>query len=214
MRNTAYESTDWTAYYSKPKSKFSSSTQKITLEKLAIYMTEYAGQEIDVLELGGGNSCFAQGLMKKVNIRSYSIADNCELAVNKFKQMNIPGNAYLVDLTSRNALDGIEQRFDVVYSVGLIEHFRGGTIEKIIETHFGLCKPGGLVIISVPTPTTQYRIIRKMMEILKVWGFPDEKPLKGIELCPIIKQKGKILISEINWKLPLTQLIFVVKNEK
>ena len=209
------QATDWTTYYSKPKSKFSTVTQKITLSKLAAYMKKYADGEIDIIELGGGNSCFAQELTERLNVISYSIVDNCEIAVEKFKQMNLPGCAYQADLTAGNIGVEIEKRFDVVYSVGLIEHFRGKDIEKVIASHFRLCKPGGIVLISVPTPTLQYRFIRKMMEVFRVWGFPDERPLRYNEISNIIERYGKVHEYRINRKLPLTQLMVItIMDEK
>lgn len=215
MKNTIAQATDWTTYYSRPKSKFSTSTQKITLSKLAAYINKYADGEIDIIELGGGNSCFAQELIERLNVISYSIVDNCEIAVEKFKQMNLPGCAYMADLTEGNIGEEIEKRFDVVYSVGLIEHFRGKDIEKVIASHFRLCKQGGIVLISVPTPTLQYRFIRKMMEVFKVWGFPDERPLRYNEISSIIERYGKVQAYRINRKLPLTQLMVVaIMDEK
>lgn len=206
--------TDWTEYYSKSKSVFSTLTQKITLKELSKYINRYAGSELNIMELGGGNSCFAEKLMKKVDISSYSIIDNYAVAIEKFREMKLPGNAYMADLTKGNIADDIGQKFDVVYSVGLIEHFRGEMIEKIIDAHFQLCKRGGLVIICVPTPTLQYRIVRKGMELLGKWGFPDEKPLKDDDLDIIMKSYGNILEEKINYKLPLTQLMYVTTAQK
>lgn len=212
MKNKTVERTDWTEYYSQPKSKFSSLTQKTTLNILVDCIKKYTDYSLDVIELGGGNSCFVHGLMDKLDISSYSIIDNCEVAVEMYKKMNLPGNAYMIDLMEKHAVDDIQEMFDVVYSVGLLEHFRGKGIVQIVEEHFQLCRPGGIVLISVPTPTFQYRLVRKFMEILRVWRFHDEKPLKEEELRPIIEHYGRIEETKINYKLPLTQLLFVVKK--
>ena len=152
------------------------------IEKLLSFIEKYANNSCDIIELGGGNSCFAQDLVDKckVNIESYSIVDNCSVAVERFIMMRLSGEAYLADLTSDSVLTEIDKEYDVVFSVGLIEHFRGLDIEKIIANHFQLCKTGGMVLISVPTPTVQYCFIRKCMEILKVWQFPDEKPIQSL----------------------------------
>lgn len=176
--------TDWEAYYSKRKSIFSSLTQKFTLKKILYCIEKYGGNSGDIMELGGGNSCFAKQLMKlcKRSINTYSIIDNCSLAVSKFKQMEIPGNAYLLDLTLDNITGNIIECYDIVYSIGLVEHFQGKDLEQIIKNHFLLCKEGGMVLISVPTPTIQYCFTRKLMEKLRVWDFPDEKPLRYDEV--------------------------------
>lgn len=209
------KATNWTEYYSKPKSKFSTVTQKITLKKLIYYIERYAADKLDIMELGGGNSCFAKGLLAgcgKVSINTYSIIDSCEVAVKQFQEMKLSGNAYLADLTSDTALTQIEKKFDLVYSVGLIEHFRGKDIDKIIAAHFQLCKEDGIVLISVPTPTLQYLLIRKCMELLGVWGFPDEKALKYEDISAAIERHGKLSDKKVNRKLPLTQLIIVCRK--
>lgn len=166
------------------------------------------------MELGGGNSCFAESLIGlcKTPVKSYSIIDNCEVAVNKFKQMGLPGDAYLCDVTSKKSMEKIENRYDVVYSIGLIEHFRNKDIRQIIEAHFELCKKNGIVLISVPTPTLQYFCVRKLMEKLGVWQFPDEKPIRFEEIKDCFCEKD-IVSKKINYKLPLTQLMIIaIKN--
>lgn len=213
MKNKTPEQTDWTAYYSKPKSKFSSATQKITQNLLTYYIKKYTDKSLNIIELGGGNSCFAHGLMDHIDISNYSIIDNCEVAVEMFKKMHLPGNAYVADLKAEHAVDNIPDVFNVVFSVGLIEHFNTQEIIQIIGTHFKLCEPGGIVVISVPTPTLQYCLVRRFMEVLRVWRFHDEKPLKEVELRPVIERYGKILETKINYRLPLTQLLLVAKKE-
>lgn len=46
------EKTDWQAYYSQPKSRFASSTQKFTLKKLLYFIEKYKQNPMDVMELG------------------------------------------------------------------------------------------------------------------------------------------------------------------
>lgn len=132
--------------------------------------------------------------------------------MEKFKEQGIRGQAFLEDLTAENALTKIPVKYDFVYSVGLVEHFRGENIKKLIAAHFNACKDGGIVLISVPTPTVQYRIIRKIMETLRAWDFPDEKPLRYEEIAPTMEKYGEILACKVNRKLPLTQLLLVARK--
>lgn len=122
--------------------------------------------------------------------------------------MKICGEAYLFDLTKEVDRELIGQS-GFVFSIGLIEHFRGKDIEEIIKKHFALCKEKGVVLISVPTPTLQYRLTRKLMEKLGVWGFPDERPLRYEEISEFVEEQGTIKEKFINYKLPLTQLMIV-----
>lgn len=200
--------TDWTAYYRKRKSWFSRFTQQYTIKELLTHIRDDAS----VLELGGGNSCFAEDICKKRKIIRYDIVDNNRLAVEMFEQigLNTPAaKGYLFNL-----LDGMkgEERYDFVYSVGLIEHFQGSDIAKIIERHFEYCKPDGTVLITFPTPTRKYRLCRKCMELFGVWQFWDENPLKKEDVDNFIRKYGSIMECYINQKLPLTQMIVVAKK--
>lgn len=137
--------------------------------------------------------------------------DNCLLAVERFQKKDIKGESFLQDLTE-DVDNKLEKKYDLVFSVGLIEHFRGNEIQRLIRTHFKLCKKDGIIIISVPTPTAQYRIIRKVMEYAGVWRFPDEKPLCYTDIKDIIERYGKIEEWTINYKLPLTQMIIIARK--
>lgn len=44
------------------------------------------------------------------------------------------------------------------------------------------------------------------------WGFPDEEPLKDDDLDAIIKTYSIVVEKTVNYKLPLTQLIYVVRT--
>lgn len=207
------KSTDWTQYYSKKKSIFSSLTQRITDKILISSIKRYLKEkDIKVLELGGGNSCFFNSICKSIKLKQYDIVDNCEFAVDLFNniQQDVDHKGMLIDLLDDNMV--CDTKYDFVYSVGLIEHFRGQDIDTIIQRHFDYCKDGGYVFISVPTPTRKYRIVRKIMEVLGVWQFWDEKPLKCVQIKDKIEKYGDIREAYINKKLPLTQLVVVAKN--
>lgn len=204
------------SYYNAPKSKFSLMTQKYTLKKLvSIIMAYQEDKLLEVMEIGGGNSCFAEGFCQRLKVRGYSVIDNNELAVKLVKDKHPAVRCYCLDILNQKELqDNVQDYYDVVYSIGLIEHFRGENIKKVIEAHFGMVKEDGIVIISFPTPTLQYRITRKLMEFIHVWQFHDEKPLKWEEVRQYFEKNGNVLYRKINRKLPLTQMIVAVKRKK
>jgi len=41
-------------------------------------------------------------------------------------------------------------RFDVVMSLGVIEHFTGAELDSVIDAHINLIKPGGRLIVTIP----------------------------------------------------------------
>lgn len=165
------------------------------------------------MELGGGGSCFAEALWADLGeaVKSYSIIDSCELAVRQFAAKGLPGESYLLDASDEREVAAITWQYDFVYSVGLVEHFRGEDIDRLLRAHFSLCRTDGLVLISVPTPTRQYRLVRKTMELLGKWGFPDEEPLEARTLLPMVERYGTVLECRVNRRLPLTQMILVAR---
>lgn len=216
MRNhKLHEKTDWTKYYSRKKSFFSEFTQKYTLKKIFSFYDCVAtvNKNMKILELGGGNSCFAKKFCACKNVYQYDIIDNNCLATELFakKKLDVAvHNGILHDLT-RTVYS--ESFYDFVYSIGLIEHFSPEQREKVIENHFSLCKQNGHVLISFPTPTLKYRFWRKFMELIHVWYFWDEVPLTIDDIRENLERHGKIVRLELNKKLFLTQLVILIKKD-
>lgn len=208
--------TDWTAYYEKKKSWFSTHSQKYTLRILLDVIDSYFNKNdiIRIVELGGGNSCFAKDICRMKKINTYDIIDNNKFAVKLFNHMSLDTKHHLGLLHDLlNVKDTGESKiYDFVYSVGLIEHFRGKEIEKIVGQHFKHCKKGGIVLITFPTPTLIYRFIRKCMELIKVWQFYDEEPIRYREIEKIFEKYGTVRKHFLNKKLPLTQMVVIIEK--
>ncbi|MCM1559152.1 MAG: class I SAM-dependent methyltransferase [Butyrivibrio sp.] len=207
------EKTDWSIYYTRPKSRFSTFTQKHTLKYL-LNEISMAGLEINssILELGGGNSCFAEGLRKNLPIGRYDVIDNCKVALDKLKNGSPVDRAWDFDLCKDIKSTELQEQFDFVYSVGLVEHFSDEERRTVIQNHFACCKKGGFVLITAPTPTVKYRVIRKGMEIMRVWQFWDEVPIRLDKLVNEMEYYGRIIDSGIN-NLPLTQAVVLCRKE-
>lgn len=208
MKNNVY--TDWTNYYTKPKSIFSIMTQKITLHALErLIKKTFTSGKLKVMECGGGNSCFATDISAVLDVDYYDIVDKCMLSVEKALDNHTIRNAWYADLTKEIDSKILEEKYNFVYSVGLVEHFTEENRKKVIENHFNLCEKEGYVLITAPTPTVKYRFIRKCMELLHIWQFWDECPIQLNELVKEMEPYGKIVSAEINRKLPLTQCIAI-----
>jgi len=212
--NKTIKNTDWTQYYKKKKSFFSSYTQRFTLFYIDREIERLGSSKISVLECGGGNSCFVHSLLlSQPKIERYDIIDNNEYAVHLFNDisLNIEHEGKEIDLTTIEPDTSCPQ-YDFVYSIGLIEHFSEEDRTKVIKAHFSFCKPGGIVLISFPTPTLKYRVCRKFMELIGAWQFWDETPLAPNMVLPYIEEEGTILNSYLNKKLPLSQHIIVARR--
>ncbi len=99
----------------------------------------------------------------------------------------------------------MEEKSDIVFSVGLIEHFDAPRTRQAALSHFDVLRPGGTAIITFPTPTLLYRITRGLAEMFGMWQFPDERPLKKAEVLASVSERGEVLMTKILWPLILTR---------
>lgn len=204
--------TDWTNYYQKPFPA-SSYTRKLTQRKILEVLRLYNNtKNPDFLELGGANSSFAVPLANYFDVKKYLIIDNNQYGLdltNSIVQRSKIINSRIGDVL---ALSESAESFDIVFSVGLIEHFSPELMKKCIATHFHKCRKGGLVLVTFPTPTLPYWIIRKSAEYLKVWAFPDETPLSFAEVSFACDKYGEKIHQSINWAIGLTQGYLVYRK--
>ena len=101
---------------------------------------------------------------------------------------------------------------DIVFSVGLIEHFSVENTRQAVLSHFKALKEDGILILSFPTPTFLYKITRKIAELLGLWIFHDERPLKIDEVLETVNKHGELLERKIIWPIFLTQAMLVVRK--
>jgi len=160
---------------------------------------------VQIIELGGANSCFFHDVRRALDVRTYHIVDNNRTGLARTADLDDTG---VIELNEADVLTWRPtQRFDLVYSIGLIEHFSPVETAIAIRRHFEAAHPGSLVIMTVPTPTVLYRAIRGAAEMLKMWQFPDERPLLFEEVHRTASEHGTLLHDEILWPLGLTQIL-------
>jgi hypothetical protein len=167
-----------------------------------------------IAELGGARSCFFQAIRKAYPQSLYTIVDNNQFGLDAFKAL-YPNekNVHLLNANIENSIN-ITPLSDISFSVGLIEHFTPEGTLKVITHHFDITKPGGIVMITFPTPTWLYVFARSLAEWIGVWAFPDERPLKFDEVRSTLMQHGEILHESINWPIILTQGVIVTRKYK
>jgi hypothetical protein len=161
--------------------------------------------------LGGGNSYFYPKLRAKYPEAFYTIIDNNQRGLDIFHEQH--GDDKKVALLNDNVIDPkfTIDAADLVFSIGLIEHFLHQNTARAIQTHFACAKPGSLVIITFQTPTWLYITARFLIEMVGVWKFPDERPLSLNEVVAEIAKYGEILHTSINWPVVFTQGIVVAR---
>jgi glycosyltransferase involved in cell wall biosynthesis len=213
-RNTG--ATDWTSYYTsipitaRLTRRYSNRVLVRTLNDAA----RVAGPIRRVTELGGANSCFVDRVCQALRPDTYTIVDR-----NPYGLSLLAG--WMPPATSATRLDVCEGDVralepgapsDAVFSIGLIEHFEPAGTRKVIRTHFDLVRSGGVVLVSYPTPTVLYRGTRRVLELLGLWSFPDERPLRFAEIADAVGDRGDLLSRRMMWPLLLTQEMAVFRK--
>lgn len=202
MRSNA---TDWDEYYRHPASP-AAFTRKISAAKiLRTLATELVQPSVRVCELGGANSCFIDYFLQRPNLKAYHAVDLNAYGIGLLRQRYPDDPRVDAQVADALRIEPGSGDYDVVYSVGLIEHFAPAETARCIDAHFHLCRPGGTVLITFPTPTVPYRVIRSAAEQLGIWAFPDERPLKFDEVVPVCTRHGRLEHRSINWAIGLTQ---------
>ncbi|EKO15691.1 class I SAM-dependent methyltransferase [Leptospira kirschneri] len=101
--------------------------------------------------------------------------------------------------------------FDIVFSVGLIEHFNVENTRKAFLNHLQFVKTPGVLIVTFPTPTFLYRMTRFFAECLGMWIFHDERPIQESEIRSLVPSSNyNIREYSIIWPIVLTQGMIVI----
>lgn len=199
------DATDWDTYYKRP-APTASVTRRISAARILRTLAPKLKQTaVSICELGGANSCFIDDFLRLPAVGRYDVIDlnayGVKLLADRYpNDPRISARVGDVLVTPHGA-----GTYDIVYSVGLIEHFDAAHTAQCIDAHFNLCRPGGTVLITFPTPTLPYRMIRSMAERLGLWAFPDERPLGFSEVVWTCRERGRIVHQSINWAIGLTQ---------
>ena len=164
-----------------------------------------------IVEIGGANSCFLDRIMAEFHPGTYHVVDSNQFGLDLLRRrFDSRRNIILHDADCLSL--NFDLQADVVFSVGLIEHFEPAGTHRAIRAHFDLLKQGGIAIISYPTPTLLYRFARFLCEGAGLWKFPDERPLDREEVVESLKDCGKVLFEKTLWPLIFTQRMMVVQK--
>src|SRR5215469_14714048 len=114
--------TNWNAYYNRPF-KTALLTRKYTTRVLLDFIGRHAGSPgFTLTEIGGANSCFYEKIASDLRPRKYIIVDNNQLGLDKFRERL--GRPAGVELHNQDIFAPAPSELtDLVFSVGLIEHF-------------------------------------------------------------------------------------------
>ena len=209
--------TDWTRYYEKP---FITAhvTRRITAHRIAKMVLDAGGfpeRYGRIIELGGGNSSFCDTFKDRLYVQFYTVVDSNPRGTLLFWMKHPDSFNYPIVCADILTLDTASiEPADLVFSVGLVEHFSEEQTKIAIRRHFELAKPGGLVQITFPVPTFSYRLIRRAAEKLGLWRFPDERPIQLEDAVALCAEHGEILAKRLNRAILLTQGIVLARKPR
>lgn len=203
--------TDWDRYYR--TTPFTARwTRRYTRRVLIRVLRRFGGAGgCAIAEIGGANSCFLEGILNALRPRFYHVVDTNEYGLELLRPL--ARTDARVRLHREDVLRcSLDLRADIVFSVGLIEHFGEDGTRRAIDGHFRLLRPGGVALISFPAPTPLYRAARWVSEGLGLWRFPDERPIDPAEVRPSLAGHGEVLYEKTLWPLVFTQRLMVVRK--
>jgi glycosyltransferase involved in cell wall biosynthesis/SAM-dependent methyltransferase len=211
-KRNANASTDWDHYY-KSVPLTARLTRRYTSSVLISALRKFAKPDAVIVEIGGANSCFIQAFLKHLRPLAYHVVDNNAYGLSLLRKRTETAPVFLHHGDVLR-LAGVTLTADVVLSVGLIEHFGAEDTKRAITAHFDLLRPGGIAILSFPTPTVLYRLARHAAETFRMWQFPDERPLVREEVLEAIHGLGHVLFEKTLWPLVFTQHLIVVRKSR
>jgi putative flippase GtrA len=212
-RKSIPAATDWDRYYTSVPAT-AKLTRKYTTATLLDAIRRFAGsgkERLSILEIGGANSCFLDAIMAGVGCARYDVVDTNRYGLDLLEKRVGQSDVVHLHQQSVMAMD-LEQPADVVFSVGLVEHFDPEGTRAAVLAHFDALKPGGTLIVTFPTPTWLYRTTRGLIEMIGMWKFHDERPLKPEEVAKSIRERGEVLFEKTMWPLVLTQYVIVARK--
>lgn len=209
FKKLVFKQTDWKKYYSKKPIKIIIKKRNNNICFILNVLKSNSFFGGNVLEYGGGNSMVAEAISNSFDVRKFTIVDSNKYGIELLKNRNIDNlNARCESIFEYKD----EKIYDLIYSIGLIEHFQENNLIKCIKEHFRYVKDGGYVLITFPVKCFRYMFIRAVMEVFNLWRYTDEVPLNNKKIGDILKDYGDVIVNEVNSKLILPQAFILVKK--
>ncbi len=155
----------WDAYWNRihlPQ-EIKNTEYELYLNEILNVFDKYLPQErgLSILEIGGAPGQYLAYMHREFGYDVFCLDYSdvgCRKTLKNFKILGIPIEVYCNDLFDENLH---LPQFDIVYSLGFIEHFTDLT--PVIEAHLKFLKPGGILLIGAPNFQGIYKIfLRKL----------------------------------------------------
>lgn len=145
---------------------------------------------IKIIELGCGTGYHTLQMTRLYPVSKVTLVDfNASVVEDtrqRFSRLKCEKEFLLRDLFN---LD-LDEKYDIVHSQGLLEHYTPEERKRLICLHRDLLSPDGLAVILVPTPSLAYRFWRGLLERLHLWIYPDETAISKAEFTRELESGG------------------------
>jgi len=120
----------------------------VSKEIIRIFQDYLPKKKLSAVEIGGAPGQYI-AYMKKFHGYDVSAIEYTEIGCRKIKE-NFEILGFDVDIYDRDFFDDLSDipRFDVVFSIGFIEHFND--LDDVFQRHISLLKKGGILVLGVP----------------------------------------------------------------
>lgn len=164
-----------------------------------------------ILEIGCANGNWLVYFAKEFGYEPYGVDYSevgCKVAMKNLKLANVKGVILCEDIFQTSLKD---EYFDIVYSMGLIEHFENPT--KIIDKHLELLKKGGILIIEMPSLNNSiYSTLAKISDRGKTsLKIHNTSVMDKTKLTDFLKGKAQVMMVDYFGPLDLS-LLFGLLN--
>jgi len=204
---TEARATDWDLYY-RSAPFLSRFTRPVIHGAFLECLERYSIAHPAIAELGGSGSQVLERVRANLQPREYHVVDSNAYGLELLRpRLGAAVTLHLADVLQFRP----DFAVDTVFSLGLIEHFDAAGTRQAVRAHLEMLKPGGVAVITFPTPTLAYRISRGISEAAGKWIFHDERPLEIPEVEAACEGLGTLIHSELIWT-PLTQRMVVIKK--
>ncbi|MFX0098172.1 MAG: class I SAM-dependent methyltransferase [Candidatus Hodarchaeota archaeon] len=169
-------------------SKMLGVAQNHTKSLMAKHVVPFAENPKSICELGCGSatgSLFLASLLPGVKVFLIDLNERIlKIAEERFKDAGMEVETLNIDIFT---LD-FKQKFDIVHSGGLLEHFDNP--EDVLNAHVNFTKKGGISFISIPRNCWYWNGFIFLMKLLKR-EFVDQKNYKTCEFIEVVKNAYK-----------------------
>jgi len=136
------------------------------------------------IELGCGTGLISRGLFDVLGLASAVLVDFSAEVIELARANAADRN---ITVVQTDVLDySTTEKFDLCLSVGLVEHFQGNMLARVIRKHAELLKPAGHAVILAPRRGPLWPVLRVFNRLQGI----REEPVRDQDLVSLCKQNS------------------------